>query len=294
MKQTKRNVCSQLIVICILPSLLLSIIANGVDAFDCASNDTSTSLKVGAFNIKSFGRAKMRNQDVRTTIVDIVNRYDIVLIQEVRDKSGAAINTLWSQLNSTDNWGMVKSERLGRSQRYKEQYVFFYRTGRIISVGSYQDEDPFDIYEREPFSVQFVYISNDNLHRIVLLGLHAKPDDVPAELNQLPSSIGAVSDYFSVNKVIAMGDFNADCSYASSRELAEMDIFQENSGFVSLIPDTEDTTQSSTHCAYDRIVVYGDVNACCGNVYNFQEELNLSPSHAKSVSDHYPVEFELN
>lgn len=49
-----------------------------------------------------------------------------------------------------------------------------------------------------------------------------------------------------------MGDFNADCSYVSQRKLNKLDLRKD--GFHWLVPDTWDTTVSSTNCAYDRWV----------------------------------------
>lgn len=58
----------------------------------------------------------------------ITNRYDIVLIQEIRDSSETAIYELLSACNdaNSDPFRMVISDRLGRTS-YVEQYAFFYR-----------------------------------------------------------------------------------------------------------------------------------------------------------------------
>ena len=48
-----------------------------------------------------------------------------------------------------------------------------------------------------------------------------------------------------------MGDFNADCSYVTSSEWADIDLRNDNRFYWSL-GDSVDTTVSSTHCAYDR------------------------------------------
>lgn len=48
-----------------------------------------------------------------------------------------------------------------------------------------------------------------------------------------------------------MGDFNADCSYMNSNELASLELKTED--FLWLIDDDADTTvANTTDCAYDR------------------------------------------
>ena len=42
-------------------------------------------LKVGAFNIKNFGKAKMKDRATLSSLVSILSRYDLVLVQEIRD-----------------------------------------------------------------------------------------------------------------------------------------------------------------------------------------------------------------
>ena len=69
-----------------------------------------------------------------------------------------------------------------------------------------------------------------------------------------------VQDYQQQNPdepdIVILGDYNAGCSYASPRRT--MAIANENSSYAWLVPDSADTTVSSTYCAYDRIVTTGD------------------------------------
>ncbi|XP_011885698.1 PREDICTED: deoxyribonuclease-1 isoform X4 [Cercocebus atys] len=56
--------------------------------------------------------------------------------------------------------------------------------------------------------------------------------------------------------VMLMGDFNAGCSYVRPSQWSSIRL-RMSPTFQWLIPDTADTTATSTHCAYDRIVVAG-------------------------------------
>lgn len=262
------------------------------------AHSSQSPLKVASFNIQHFGRGKMADPVVSAQIVQIVERYDLVSIMETRDNTDTALGDLWAVLNKTDSWGLVNSTKLGRST-YKEQYVFFYRLEKARLMGYYQIADPQDLYEREPFTAEFQYWSVDtgSKRRVAFLSLHSKPHDTPAELAHLPDAIKATATHFSsAGGVIAMGDFNADCRYASATKQGTLDIFDPNSAdFTSLIAaDADTTTNQASDCAYDRVIVYGsDVRPKEAKVYNYQTAMKLDDTAALAVSDHFPVEFKL-
>lgn len=56
-------------------------------------------LKIAAFNIRTFGETKMANATLSSYIVQILSRYDIALIQEVRDTYLMAVGKLLDELN---------------------------------------------------------------------------------------------------------------------------------------------------------------------------------------------------
>ncbi|RUS70755.1 hypothetical protein EGW08_021487 [Elysia chlorotica] len=258
-----------------------------------------SSLSVAAFNIKSFGESKSINDFAFQNIVKIISRYDVILIQEVRDKSGSSISKLWQSLNETGSpYGLVHSERLGRTS-YKEQYVFFYHADKAELTGKRQfDDNRQDVYEREPFTIELSYFSQEDMakKRIALMALHTAPKDAFVELEQLPGVMRSTLSHLKHSHgLIAMGDFNADCAYLSNKKKAALELFEKGGAFRSLIQDSADTTvSSSTDCAYDRAVVYGKgVKVSDAKVFDFQTAFGMTESEAKQISDHYPIEFRL-
>ncbi|CAL9702644.1 unnamed protein product [Knipowitschia caucasica] len=95
-----------------------------------------------------------------------------------------------------------------------------------------------------------------------------------------------------------LGDLNADGAYVSQRKMKPIRIRSDNN-FHWLIGDDVDTTaNTSNEHTYDRIVVYGkDMLAAIvpnsAKTFNFHKEFGMTEEKALKVSDHYPVEVEI-
>jgi len=85
--------CSILIVI-----LLIVASSIGVPLLD--ESPKSTNLIIGSFNIQSLGPTKMGRPEFVGTVVKILAKYDIVLIQEIKDATTTNVmNQLKNELN---------------------------------------------------------------------------------------------------------------------------------------------------------------------------------------------------
>ncbi|NWQ81302.1 DNSL2 protein, partial [Columbina picui] len=151
-------------------------------ALPCLATAT---LRVGAFNIQAFGDTKMSNEGVAGIIISILRRYDIVLVQEVRDADLSAVTQLMEQLNSVSAspYDYEISGPLGR-ENYKERYLFIYRTDVVSVVDTYQYEDPQDVFSREPFILR-VSVPSTKAEEFVLVPLHSAPHDAVTEIDAL-------------------------------------------------------------------------------------------------------------
>jgi len=258
---------------------------------------TQADLRIGAFNIKTFGVTKYGKENIMSYIVQILQRYDMVLVQEIRDASGVVIPGTLARLNARDDvWGVRYSERLGRTS-YKEQYAYYYRKDKLSVISEYQYDDGVDdgsdVFMREPYGVLFGISNSDGLRKFGVLGIHTSPDSANQELNGLDEVYEAAASFWNTQDIFILGDFNADCSYMSSSELERLGIRQP--GYEWLIGDEVDTTSSTTNCAYDRIVaagsdLIGSLEISSAQTYRFDDVLQLDYDTARDVSDHYPVE----
>uniref|UniRef100_A0A8C9X4L4 Deoxyribonuclease I-like 1-like n=1 Tax=Sander lucioperca TaxID=283035 RepID=A0A8C9X4L4_SANLU len=271
----------------------------------CVLNVTS-SLKICAFNVQSFGESKANNKKVMEILLKILSRCDLCLIQEVRDSKGAAIQALVKDLNRFDksnSYSYVESERLGR-KTYKEQYVYIYRNNVLTVKEHYQypklegeGTNETDVFSREPFIVRF-HSPTTLVKDIVLIGQHTCPRNAMKEINELYSVFKGIYKMWKTDNVIILGDLNAGCSYVTIKGWRAVRL-RSDPKFRWLIGDEQDTTvREKTHCAYDRIIVHGreiisSIVPGSAQPFNFKENFHLTEEEALEVSDHFPVEVDL-
>ncbi|XP_044289332.1 deoxyribonuclease-1-like isoform X2 [Varanus komodoensis] len=259
-------------------------------------------LKISAFNIRTFGDKKLSNLTIADTIVRVVSTYDITLVQEVRDADLSAVKQLLDQLDRAipDPFSYVVSKTLGRNN-YKEQYLFIYRRDKVALLDSYYYEDGCescrnDTFSREPFIVKFA-VPQTEAKELVLVPLHAAPQEAVAEIDALYDVFLDVKHKWRTDEMLFLGDFNAGCSYVLPEDWPRIRL-RSSAAFQWLIPDSADTTVSSTVCAYDRLVVAGtrlrsSILPGTAGVNDFQRTFRLSQKDALVVSDHFPVEVTL-
>ncbi|KAG8513852.1 Deoxyribonuclease-1-like 1 [Galemys pyrenaicus] len=282
--------------------LLLLLLDTGAEAF-----------RICAFNTQRLTLAKVAREHVMDTLVPIVARCDIMVLQEVVDATDSAVRLLLRELNRFDDSGpydYLSSPQLGRST-YMEKYVYVYRCvqaaaveellcgagshkTRVLESYVYSDKD--DLFAREPFVAQFT-LPSSVLPSLALVPLHTTPKDVEKELNALHDVFLDVTQHWQSKDVILLGDFNADCASLPKKRLGEL-VLRTQAGFHWVIGDQEDTTvRASTHCAYDRIVLHGErVRGLlqAAGAFRFPKSFRLSEVEALNISDHYPVEVELS
>ncbi|XP_018417956.1 PREDICTED: deoxyribonuclease gamma isoform X1 [Nanorana parkeri] len=265
----------------------------------------AASLRICSFNVQIFGEAKGSKKEVMTVLQKIVSRCDIMLLMEIRDSKDVAIHALMAKLNShtkgKHEFNLLISERLGRSMS-KEQYAFIYRKNSVTVIDFYQYKDQqagdVDVFSREPFIVWFKSL-NTEVNDFVIIPQHTVPEDAVREIDELYDVYLEVRQTWNTENIIFMGDFNAGCSYVPKKSWKNIRL-RANPEFVWLIGDKMDTTvRSTTRCAYDRIVLHGatlisSIVPDSATTFDFTRAYRLTEEQALEVSDHYPVEFQLN
>ncbi|XP_039468604.1 deoxyribonuclease-1-like [Oreochromis aureus] len=272
-------------------------------------------MKIAAFNVKNLGVRKLNKDIVRNNLIKIVSRYSVVVLLEVRDPNGRAMNKFLTELN---RHGKVITNHINRGNRsrpyrmeisapvgrnsYREQFVFFYRQDEMSVIDRYQyEEENENVLAREPFIVQFRRRSARRMYefvkKLVLIPVHTKPKDAEHELRALHNVVQDARKRWGTNSIMILGDFNADGRYLSSNK--RTNIRMSSRPYFWLIDEDADTTTSDLNDhTYDRIVVFGKrmndaVVPGSAKPFDFKRAYRLNYDTTRSVSDHYPVEVEL-
>ncbi|KAK2861650.1 hypothetical protein Q5P01_001183 [Channa striata] len=263
----------------------------------------AATMKIASFNVQRFGKNKISDPEILKILIKIVSRYDIILILEVVDSTGASVRAFLDALNKSNkntHYTMTISSRLGGTV-YKEQFMFLYREDVVKLVDTYQFDDVKtlgrDVFNRDPYIVRF-HCPKAVMEDLVLIPVHTKPEGSEKELDELYQVFEHVRKKWHTDNIMILGDFNAGGASVSKKGMKKIRI-RKDENFHWLIKDDDDTTASNKNDnSYDRIVVYGDdmleaVKPNSAKPFNFQVAFKLSDEEALNVSDHYPVEVEL-
>jgi exonuclease III len=273
-----------------------------------------SNLLVGTWNIRALGRvyaewgenpgSPKRNLRAMAYIAEVIRRFDIIAIQEVkRDTSG--IRLLLEEFLGPE-WGLVLSDVTAGDEGNAERLAFVYDGRRVqpsglageIVLPSTDGRDPAQQFARTPYIAGF----RCACERFALLTAHIKYGTVPKDrLEELQAMAGhvareirdrtRVADVEETNLVV-LGDFNID-------KRRDNPLFQ---AFVStglMVPQQLwglRTTYNTEPKYYDQIAWFmGDLDLpyneragvidFAGSVY---KELTLRQMSYR-VSDHFPL-----
>jgi deoxyribonuclease-1-like protein len=251
------------------------------------------SIRIATFNIQVFGEDKASKPYVMATLASIIQRFQVVAIQEIRTKNEYFIDEfLRNYVNKNGRmYDKVIGPRLGRTDS-KEQYAFLYDTA-AIEVNPrciFTVNDPDDLLQREPLVAMFRVRGPpaQQAFTFVLIDMHTEPKTVKQEMDALGQVYQAVRRACpGEDDVILLGDLNTDDQHLG--DLGRI------AGIMPIVQHTFTNTHQ-TH-QYDNIIIHRpSTTEFMGHwgVLNVQKEFGLSLEQALQVSDHFPVWAEFN
>lgn len=257
--------------------------------FPSASNSSQNSetIRIATFNIQVFGTAKMKKPEVVQVLAEVIRRFDVVAVQEVRSTDSNLMPRFLEFVNATGRrYEFAIGPRLGRTSS-KEQYVFIFDSERIEMDrhGMYTVDDPDDLMHREPLVGSFRVRGpkESDAFTFTLVNVHTDPDEVLAEMNVLDDVFLAVhNDGRGEDDVILLGDFNTD-----DRRLGELGHISTLLCALSQIPTNTRGTRMYDNIIFDRLATR-EFEGRAG-VLDLQAEFNLTMDQALEVSDHLPI-----
>lgn len=244
-------------------------------------------IKIASFNIQVFGASKIKKQEVMSVLCQVIRKFDVVAIQEVRSTDDSILPTFVKMINSDGSkYDFVIGPRLGRTNS-KEQYAFVFDTARIAvdRTSVYTVPDPNDLLHREPLVARFQVRGEPQakMFSFTLVNIHTDPDETKRELNALADVFTSVQNNGSgEDDVILLGDLNVDEFHLG--RLGQLPNIRH--AITGLKTNTRQTKM------YDNIVFNSRATTeYTGRfgVFNLMKEFNLTESQALAISDHMPV-----
>lgn len=231
-------------------------------------------INIMSFNIQVFGRSKVSKPNVMKIIIDIIDDYDLIAIQEIRDNTDLTLTTLLSMMPS--NYKLIAGPRDGRSSS-KEQAIFLYNDDKLNFISDLNYSDPLDLFERSPYMA--IFETDDLLLRFSIINVHLTPNEVAKEMIPLFEFADQQE-----GRVLIVGDFNSDGNYYNEKDLGL--IFPEDK-YDIIIGNDLDTTVAPGNNTYDRIIATDNFGIYKSGVLYFEDR--LQGIKAEEISDHYPI-----
>ena len=252
-----------------------------------ATDASPETIRIATFNIKVFGPKKAGKADVMAVLAGIVRKYDIVAVQEMKDRNREVPGLFLNAINGGGNaYGVLASERSGMQEddkRSRELYTYYYRTSTIavLDEGVLYDDSGADRFQREPFVARFAAKAGN--FTFVTVNIHTPPKRAVAEIGALHHVVEwARKRYPGEDDFIVLGDFNAGCTYAREEELQGLEI--SGPDYVWIVPHSADTNLGERPCAYDRIVMDKRGTEDYARTWDVDRAFT-----EKRISDHWPV-----
>lgn len=248
---------------------------------------TGATIRVASFNIQVFGESKLAKPEVMRVLAEVIRRFDVVAVQEVRATTQDVMPRFLQMINAEGaSYDFIIGPRLGRTSS-KEQYTIIYNRASIEFVpGSmYTIDDPDDRLHREPLVAGFTVRGSDPAHAFTftLIDIHTDPDEVKSELNALDDVFRAVrEDGRHEDDIILLGDLNTDDAHLY--ELGQMPYIM---AAISKTPSNTRGTKLYDNIIFDRRATTEFTGR--SGVLNIMNEYHLSMQEALEVSDHFPV-----
>jgi len=285
-----------------------------LDAAVIPPRRTDHNVLVGTWNIQNFSDvfddwtenpgSPKRNLRAMAVIAEIVRRFDVVAIQEVK-RNTRAIRMLVNDFLGR-HWGVLMSDVTAGDKGNSERLAFVYDRRRVTPSGLAGEivlppagnENPMEQFDRTPYIVGFHAAGE----QFALLTSHIRYGDVPEdripELRRLAQFTAteirdrARTDSTEEVNLIVLGDFNIDSR--SGNPL--FDAFVETGLWVPEAIRTAVTTYGSEAKHYDQIAWFRDdftlMSEGRAGVVDFTHavfpELTLR-SMSYRVSDHFPL-----
>lgn len=247
---------------------------------------TADPIRMASFNIQVFGTSKLGKPAVMDVLAQVVRRFDVVAVQELRSSDQTVIAEFLRLINADGSrYDATVGPRLGRTSS-KEQYVYLFDTTRLelLSGSVWTVPNPNDRLHRPPLVATFRVrgLPSDAAFTFTLADIHTDPDETDTELDALADVVTEIRRSGPEDDVILLGDLNAD-----PRHFGRLGRLPNITWAIEGMPTNTRGTETYDNLVFDARAT-AEYSGQSG-VLDLQQEFSLTREQALEVSDHYPI-----
>ncbi len=251
-----------------------------------------TTLRVATVNLGPFDQQKMGKPHVVDRLAQVIRRFDLVAIQDVRARDQAIMLEFVEEINADGHhYDFALPPSVGRDE--VEQYAAFLfdrATVQIDRNAVYVVQDEAGRLRREPLVASFLARGpNPNeTFTFTAINVHCDPSQLATELELLDDVFRAVrDDGRGEDDVILLGDLGVDMLRDAQRQLGPLAQMPNAVLAISDLPSTTRGTRLVDNIVFDRRAT-AEFTGRCG-VVDLIREFELSMRQAVEISDHLPI-----
>lgn len=245
------------------------------------------SIRIATFHLGPLDRKKLGNTLVAGHLIELIREFDIVAVQDIRDRNEGILRALVERINSAGrHYDFAVSPDVGREAVDQYSAFLFDKASIQIDRGTICSvDDPAGRFRHKPLAALFCTRAADpaEAFTFALINVHTAPDQTDAELDLLDDVYRAVRQANpKEDDVIVLGNLEAD-----ERHLGQLG---EVPNLTPAVRDTISTTRGTRladNLLFDRRAT-SEFTGRSG-VVDLMRRLNLSMSDAMSVAEHMPV-----
>ena len=244
-------------------------------------------IRVATINLGPFDRQKLSKQHVVDRLAQVIRRFDVVAIQDVRARDQGILLEFVEQINTGErHYDFATPPGVGREP--VEQYSAFLFDRATVEIDRstvcvVQDEA--GRFRREPLVASFLARgpSPNEAFTFTLVNVHTDPSRVVAEVDLLDDVFRAVrDDGRGEDDVILLGDLGVD-----DRHLGALGQVPNITWAISDVPSTTRGTRLVDNLLFDRRATQEFTGR--SGVVDLIREFELSMRQAVEISDHLPI-----
>jgi deoxyribonuclease-1-like protein len=247
-------------------------------------------IRIASFDIQAFGAAKLGKPPVMKVVVELLRRFDVIALQEVRSPRDDQLPRLIELLNAAGrHYDFVIGPRQG-PQETEEQFAFVFDAASVAVDRStvYTVDDPGRRMARDPLVASFQVRGprDDEAFTFTLVDVHVAEQRSGQELTALAEVCRAVRGVSVQGRleddIILLGNFNAD-----DQHLGILGQLPNSMTALSSIPTNTRGTKMYDNIVFNRLATTEFTGRA--GVVDLMHEFSLSMSQTLEVSDHLPI-----